>query len=75
MYFSYVYLRKLPSVINVPSASAKWVTSSVLFSIGHCSSFGNSLALKSWICACSTGLQMRTACAGPVEEGRASSSH
>lgn len=46
MYLFYLCLRKLPNVNNVPSASAKRFTSSVVFSVCHCSSLGNSLALK-----------------------------
>lgn len=46
MYLFYLCPRKLPNVNNVPSASAKRFTSSVVFSVCHCSSLGNSLALK-----------------------------
>lgn len=56
MYLFCLCLRKFADVINVPSASAEMgYKFSIIFS-----SLGTSLALKSQIRACRTGLQMRT---------------
>lgn len=46
MYLFSLCLRKFPNAISVLSASTKWVTSSVVFSVCHCNIFGNSLAMK-----------------------------